>query len=78
MSFMLVCDEEKMSHCQHTIHKQLCTYTHTVRNTEQYGDTVKTVTNIHHMCTVHSNAHKVIAGFFLSRTGGDVEVQLPS
>jgi hypothetical protein len=29
--------------------------------------------------TVHSNAHKVIAGFFpKSRSGGDVEVQLPS
>jgi hypothetical protein len=28
---------------------------------------------------VHSNAHKVIAGFFSkSRSGGDVEVQLPS
>jgi hypothetical protein len=28
---------------------------------------------------VHSNAHKVIAGFFSkSRIGGDVEVQLPS
>jgi hypothetical protein len=27
---------------------------------------------------VHSNAHKVIAGFSKSRTGGDVEVQLPS
>jgi hypothetical protein len=28
---------------------------------------------------VHSNAHKVIAGFFSKfRSGGDVEVQLPS
>jgi hypothetical protein len=43
---------------------QLCTYLHRAEI---------------NLRNVHSNAHKVIAGFFCkSRNGGDVEVQLPS
>jgi hypothetical protein len=42
----------------------------------QYGVTTQKIVE---RFVVHSKAHKVIAGFFSkSRSGGDVEVQLPS
>jgi hypothetical protein len=59
MSFMLACEEQQMSHSQHTIHKHLCTYTHTVQNTEQYGNKVKTLTSIHHMCMIQTDTGTV-------------------
>jgi len=63
MSFTLACEEQQMSHSQDTIYINIYalthTHTHTAQNTEKYGNKVKTLTNIHHMCTIQTDSGRV-------------------